>query len=160
MDTQKQLYDLIKDFKTAMLVTHGGGGSLHARPMAVAELKPDADMFFATGLGSPKLGEIQGNADVLVTFQGRSEYATISGTATTVRDKATIDRLWSEAWRAWFPNGKDDPSLCLLKVSAAHAEYWDNSGLEGIKYAFEGLTAIFQGRKPKSDETQHAKVTL
>jgi general stress protein 26 len=27
--------------------------------------------------------------------------------------------------KAWFPEGLDDPHLCLLKVSVEQAEYWD-----------------------------------
>ena len=47
IETQRHLYDLIKDFGTAMLITHQPDGKCHARPMAVAELKTDADAYFA-----------------------------------------------------------------------------------------------------------------
>ena len=159
MDTQKHLYDIIKDFRTAMLVT-GSGDGLHARPMHVAELKPDADAFFVASIGSPKMSEIERDPRVLITFQSSSEFAIIEGTASVVRDKAVIDRMWSDAWKVWFPQGKDDPSVCLLKVAATRGEYWDNSGLEGFKYLFEGAKAIFKGRTPQVDEAQHAKVRL
>src|SRR5688572_26526529 len=129
MDNQQNLYDLASSFRNAMLVTRGLDGSLHARPMAVAELEPDADAYFSTSLESPKIAEIEANPEVLVTFQSRAEFATIQGRATVVRDPAQIDRLWSEDWRVWFPKGKDDPNLCLLKISADRGEYWDTSGL-------------------------------
>jgi general stress protein 26 len=157
---QQHLYDLIKDFKVAMLVTHSSGGHVQARPMAIAELKEDADACFAASITSPKIAEIEKESRVLVTFQSGSEFATIDGTATVVRDRAEIDRLWSEAWRVWFPGGKDDPSLCLIKVNATSGEYWDNSGLQGLTFLFEGMKAIFQGTTPASDEKQHAKVSL
>ena len=35
-----RLYDIIKDFDNAMLVTRLGDGRSHARPMAVAEILP------------------------------------------------------------------------------------------------------------------------
>ena len=60
MDTQKHLYDLIKGFKTCMLVTHGRGGR-HARPMAIAELKPRIDFQNAETDGKAELERIGGS---------------------------------------------------------------------------------------------------
>lgn len=158
MDKQRHLYDLASGFRNAMLVTRGLDGGFHARPMAVAEMEPDSDAIFSTSLESPKIAEIEADPQVLVTFQGRSEFATIRGTATVVRDRAEIERLWSEAWRVWFPEGKDDPNLCLVKVSADRGEYWDTSGLEGVKFALESVKARLAGRTPEKSEVQNAKV--
>lgn len=160
MDTQHRLYDLTSGFRNAMLVTRGLDGSVHARPMAVAEITPDGEACFSTSLESPKIAEIETDPRVLVTFQSRSEFATIQGTATVVRDRAEIDRLWSEAWRIWFPEGKEDPSLCLLKVAADRGEYWDTSGIEGLKFAFESVKARLGGRVAEKSELQNAKVEL
>jgi general stress protein 26 len=160
VNRKAHLYDLTKGFKTAMLVTLSEDGNLRARPMAVAEIKPDADMCFSTSLDSPKIGEIEANPNVLVTFQSSSEFATIEGTAEIVRDRAEIERLWSEDWRIWFPGGTNDPHLCVLKVSAERGEYWDTGGLEGIKFMFESLKARMVGRKAERNEVQNAKVQL
>ena len=159
-NTHEHLYDLVKDFHTAMFVTKGAGGKLHARPMSVAELRPDADAYFATSLDSPKIDEIAANPEAMITFQSGSQFAFISGTASVLRDRALIDRLWSETWRAWFPGGKDDPSLCILKVEAREGEYWDNFGVKGVRYLFEGVKAIPQGEKHETHGGDHAKVKL
>jgi hypothetical protein len=71
-----------------------------------------------------------------------------------------IDELWSEAWKVWFPGGKEDPNLCVLAIAPSSAEYWDNGGVEGFKYLYEGLKAVLQKRTPETDDTQHAKVML
>ncbi len=160
MDNQQHLYNLAKHVKTAMLVTHTKDGGIHARPMAVAELQKDADAYFSTSIDSPKIGEIEENSNVLVTFQSGLQFAVIEGRASIVRDRAQIDRLWSDDWRLWFPKGKDDPNLCLLKVSAEQGEYWDTSGLEGIKFMFESAKARLAGRTPEKSENQNAKVKL
>lgn len=160
MDTQKHLYELIKDFRTAMLVTHGSASGMHGRPMAVAQLKPDADAYFATSIDSPKIAEIQSDPNVLVLFQSSTQFAAVNGRASVVRDRALIEKLWLKEWSVWFPGGKDDPTLCLLKVDAATGEYWDNSGTSGLSYVFEGLKALVKREKPKVDEKVHAKVDL
>jgi general stress protein 26 len=128
--------------------------------MAVAELQRDADAYFATSMESTKIAEIEADPEAMITFQSNSQFASISGTAQVVRDRAEIDRLWSESWKAWFPKGKDDPSLCLLKVQAREGEYWDNSGMKGMRYLFEGVKAILQGERVQTDSDQHAKVSL
>jgi general stress protein 26 len=128
--------------------------------MAVAEVRPDADTYFSTSIESPKIAEIEADPHVLITFQGHNEFVSIEGTATVVRDRALIDRLWAEDWRLWFPEGRDDPTLCLLKVSAERGEYWDTSGVRGVRFLFECMKAIFQGRQPVKDAAQNAKVEL
>lgn len=160
LEKHENLYDLVKDFSIAMLTTRSPDGALRARPMAVAELKRDADAYFATSISSPKIDEIAADPNVSVSFQSSAQFASISGTATVVRDRALIDRLWKESWRVWFPGGKDDPNLCLLRIEAKEAEYWDNSGAQGLKYLFKGLAAVLQGKTPDADENQHAKVRL
>jgi general stress protein 26 len=159
-DTREHLHDLIKDFRSALLITHTSEGGEHIRPMAVAKVAPDEELFFATGITSPKVEEIAKNPAVAVAFQSSSEFAALYGTARIVKDRALIDELWSEAWRVWFPGGKDDPNLCLIAVQPKTAEYWDNSGVEGFKYLYEGLKAVLQKRTPETDQTQHAKVSL
>ena len=63
---------------------------------------------------------------------------------------------------AVVPSGKDDPSICLVRVDAEEGEYWDRSGVEGLKFMFEAGKAIVQGRQPYVDEDskQHARVRL
>lgn len=158
-EAEEHLYDLIKDFRAAMLVTRGLGGSVHARPMAVAQLTPDAEAYFATSLDSPKVWEIEAEPRVAVTFQADARFAVVEGKASIVTDKKKLAELWSDDWRPWFPRGKDDPTLCLLRVDAKTGEYWDRSGLNGLKFLFDGLKAVLAGTTPDSDEpTRHAKV--
>jgi general stress protein 26 len=160
VNTEAHLYDMLKDFSTAMLVTTDPDGHLHARPMSIAELEPDAELYFAAQRGSPKVKAISANSTALVTFQSSSEYASLTGTASIVNDRALIARLWSETWKVWFPAGKDDPNLILIRFDPNSAEYWDNSGAEGIKYLFEGLKAYLQGRQPEVEPGVNAKVSL
>jgi general stress protein 26 len=93
---REHLYDLLKDFDTAMLVTRSADGHMHARPMAVAEMRPDADAYFVTNIDSPKVAEIHANPSVTLTFQSSTQFASLSGRATVVRDQALVDRLYKE----------------------------------------------------------------
>ena len=103
--------------------------------------------------------EIEADPRVTVTFQGDDRFAVLEGNAVIVADKRQIADLWSEDWRRWFPRGKDDPTLCLLRVAPQSGEYWDRSGLNGLTFLFDGLKAILQGTRAETDEpARHAKV--
>jgi general stress protein 26 len=160
MNEGEHLYDLLEDFATAMLITRAADGHLHARPMAVAELRADADAYFVTSIDSPKIAEIESDADVLLTFQSERQYATVYGRVNVIQDSQLIDRLWKEAWRVWFPLGKSDPSIALLRFDAERGEFWDNAGTRGVQYVFEAAKAYLRGETPQTDRNQHGRVRL
>jgi general stress protein 26 len=158
---QRHLNDLLKSFSTAMMITRSGDRLMHGRPMSIAEIGEDGELYFATSLDSGNLRDIEHDPDVTLTFQGDSVFISLQGTAHLSTDPELIGRLWSEAWRVWFPEGKDDASLVILKIEPQDAEYWDNSGSEGISYAMTALKAYIKGERPvESDAGQHAKVAM
>jgi hypothetical protein len=80
-----------------------------------------------------------------------------------VRRTGTIDQSdRPESWKVWYPKGKDDPSLCLIRVDPTEAAYWDMSGSAGIRYLFGMAKAYVTGKRPPSDEDQRhtARVKL
>ena len=160
MNSRENLYSVIRGLRTAMLVSQTAEGALHVRPMAVAEIKEDGEIYFATSLDSPKITEIEHNPEVLVTFQNGLQFASLAGHARIVRDEALIETLWSEAWRVWFPEGMTDPNLCVIKVESEVGEYWNNAGLSGLKYVFESVKTLAHGSTPNANRTQHAKISL
>jgi general stress protein 26 len=160
MKDAEHLYELLNDFDTAMLVTRAADGQLHARPMAVAELRADADAYFVTSIDSPKIAEIESDADVLLTFQSTSRYAAVYGRVNIVQDRALIERLWKQAWKVWFPRGSSDPSIALLRFDAEHGELWDNAGARGVRYAIEATKAYVRGDTMKTGPDQHRWVRL
>lgn len=159
-DTNERLSDLINDFSTAMLVTDSGNGAMRGRPMRMANIETDGDLWFVTDGDSAKIEEIEKHPQVAVIFQGGSKFVSLSGKATVTREQSKINELWSEAWKVWFPEGKEDPNLMLLHVEAEQGEYWDNSGLRGLTYAFKAGQAYLQGERPEVGADINAKVDL
>lgn len=159
-DTRANLHDLLEKFDHAMLVSCTAEGAMHARPMAVAHLSPGNDAFFVTSLKSAKVAEIEASPEVLVTFQGGGAYATLRGRARVVRDRGLVERYWTKAWTAWFPDGPADPDLCVIAVQAEEGEYWNRAGVQAIKYALAAAEAYASGERPRVSRAQHAKVKL
>ncbi len=160
MDTEQKLIDLVKDFDTAMLITHSEGDELEARPMAVARVENDGHIWFVTDRHSGKVCELKADANVVLTMQSSGKFVSLSGKAATVDDRKKLDELWSEAWKVWFPEGKTSDSIVLLRVAPTHAQYWDNSGLMGVKYLIKAGKAYLQGERPESDPKTNASVSL
>jgi general stress protein 26 len=160
VNTQDHLIEILSDFDTAMLITHSQSVGIHARPMHIAELVENADVMLVTRADSPKADEIVADGAAALTFQGDKKYAALNGWATLERDTAQIERLWSPAWKVWFPEGKSDPSIRLIRFATDNGEYWDNAGGKGIKYMWRAVSAVATGSTPRTDADQHAKVTL
>ncbi len=157
-----KLRELLEDFDTAMLVTRSASGELRSRPMAVADVEADGILWFLTQRDSGKMEEIARDSHVNVVMQSSMKFVSISGTLTPVDDPAKVAELWNEAWKVWFPGGKDDPALVLLKVQGDKGEYWDNSGMSGIRYLIKAGKAYLSGTRPdmEGDPKIHGKVEL
>ncbi len=160
-DVKRSFLEMLERFDAGMLCTRQPDGTLRARPMAVADARENGDVWFVTGLGSGKVEEVLNEPGVVVTFQSRARYLSISGRGEIVGDEALIERLWKPAWRVWFPEGKNDPRLVLLHVRATEAEYWDESGTRGVRYAFQAAKAALKGQRPRpSDAEEHGHLVL
>jgi len=157
---QQRLIDLLKDFSTGMLITRSTADTLHARPMAIAQIEPGGVLWFATDRTSGKIEDLRHDSHANVSLQGGGKFVSLSGTARTVDDAAKVDEVWSEEMRVWFPGGKQDPRLTLLCFEPHEGEFWDNSGTNAIKYLFKAGAAYLRGERPTDDETEHGKVAM
>lgn len=156
---REHLYRLLDEFSVAMIVTHGIDDSMIARPMAIARIDRDGALYFTTPVDSTKVDEILADPHVTVVVQSKTRFAAVRGVAHVSTDRALIHDLWREDWKVWFPRGKDDPTISILIVEPHHAEYWDNAGTSGLKFAFEAARAYLTGRTPR-DQEEHGEVHL
>jgi len=151
-EKRERLNELISDFDVAMLATHTDGGEMRARPLAIADKRGDGALYFATAVDTPKVVEMESDHHVNVTMQDGRRFVSVTGMARIVDDRALVDRLWSESWKVWFPQGKDDPSLRIVVVEPSEASYWDAAGVQGLKYVFQMAKAYLSGTRPPSDD--------
>jgi general stress protein 26 len=158
-DAKIHLQEIVKDFDIAMLVTQSTSG-MHARPMAIARLDEEICAYLVTDINSIKVDEISVNPDATLTFQSSRRFAAVSGELTVLHDRNLIETMWKEVWTVWFPKGKSDPNIALLKFTAHEGEYWDNASMQGLKYVYNAAKAYVAGEKPKTDDAQHAVVHL
>ena len=147
-NTQK-LWSLIKSVEVAMLVTQDGE-HLRSRPMAMSQREFDGTLWFFTRASSHKVTEVETEQQVNLAFAhpGKQDYVSVSGRARLVRDHSAVADHWSEAVRVWFPKGKEDPEIALLKVEVDSAEYWDAPS-STMLHAYGYVKAVVSGESPR-----------
>lgn len=151
----RKLAELIKDIRIAMLTTEDENGSLHSRPMGTQQAEFDGDLWFFTEEPSGKTGELAANRKVNVAYSDpkHQRYVSVSGRGTVVRDREKSKELWNPAYKAWFPEGLDDPKLALLKVSVESAQYWDSPG-SAVVHLLGFVKAVATGRRYEGGENE------
>ena len=87
--------------------------------------------------------------------KGHDLFATVQGTLGINTDRTVVDRLWNRDVAAWYPGGKEYPSLVLLRLDAQQAQIWlhDSSLFTGAK--------LLLGADPKKEYAENtAQVRL
>jgi general stress protein 26 len=155
-DPFKKLHSLIKGIGFAMMTTSTSEGTLRSRPMASrVEEEFDGTLWFFSHDQEPKIHEILENPQVNLAFAdpSKNDYVSVSGTATLVKDKAKAKELWNPFYKAWFPQGLDDPHLALIRVDVDKAEYWDSPNSKMVQLA-GFVKALVTGKEAKGGENQ------
>jgi general stress protein 26 len=127
-----ELQQLLAGVELVMLATRGRHGLPVSRPLQLLQVDAAGALWFFTSASSAKVAEIRADARVNVAYAdpARKYFIAIAGEARIVVDRAKIDEMWTLAQTIFFPQGREDPSLVLLKVTPATARYWD--GYESI----------------------------
>lgn len=147
---------IVGSVRIAMMTTVDPNGHLVSRPMAAMQMDEDGTVWFFTKRSTPKVDQIDNNEQrVNLAFVNVSDadYVSISGTADETDDRAKIDELWNPQVKAWFPDGKEDPDLILLKVHTDMAEYWNSNDSTMVRL-FQQAKAVITGTTPKMGENE------
>lgn len=152
-DPQKLKTDLWnKMADSPFLMVGPADGSAHSEPLTAQLDKDQVDtLFFFIGRDN----RLADKDKVMAQFvsKGHDYFACLSGAAHVTTDRALIDKLWNKQVEAWFPDGKDDPNLGLLRVDIASAELWETDMTVSGR-----VKMLFGGTIDPSESGSHAKV--
>lgn len=73
--------------------------------------------------------------------------ACVKGYLETHHDTSTIEKYWNPIVAAWYPGGKSDPKLLMLKFTPEHAAVWA-SDKSTIGFAYEIAKANIMKKMP------------
>lgn len=142
-EAKEHFWKALKDSNTGLLGLDQRGH--HAQPMtAFREAETGTIWFFARDdsdlAKDAGVGGVGGGGQSAMFHYGSKDqkvWACIHGELSVHgQDREIIDRYWNPVLAAWYPEGKDDPHLTILRFDGDDGRVWvSDGGL--IKFAFE-----------------------
>ncbi|MEO6547850.1 MAG: pyridoxamine 5'-phosphate oxidase family protein [Ferruginibacter sp.] len=143
-----KLQTLVNDIGVCMFFTNTASGIHNSRPMAVIEVDKQGNLWFFANQQSAKVADITKDSTVHLVFASpaKDTYLDLRGRASVETDPKSIEEKWNPIIKAWFPEGKDDPNLCLLKVKTDEAHYWDTDTTK-VGEMLKIVTSVVTGKQ-------------
>ncbi len=155
----KKFQQLVEDVNICMFTTLDDQCNLYSRPMSTIKIDDEGNAWFFTNEFSEKIQEVTRDNTVYLIYShpGKNIYVNVKGTCSVIVNRKKIDELWNPLLKAWFPQGKEDPKLCLVKVVTEEASYWNSSGGSMGVY-FKMLKAIANREQYKEKDMGKLKL--
>lgn len=152
---QKQLFDEIKGARCVMLGSPEH--QQHMQPMA-PQVDEEAGVIYFYSDNTSELGStiLARPGEVHMCYMTKDYQACVKGMLSPHTDMATIEKHWSPIVDAWYPEGKTDPKMLMLKFEPSDAAVWA-SDKSAVGFMFEVAKANVTGEMPnlgKSKEIQ------
>lgn len=135
---EKKLWKEIDQQKIGMLGIVGGAPR-HMQPMTGFCDRDRRAIWFFTRRDADLAKDVgdQGQAAMFCFMdKDRELWACLGGDLTIDDDRARIDENWSPVVAAWYPDGKDDAQLTLLRFEVVDAQVW-LSAKGPMRFAYE-----------------------
>jgi general stress protein 26 len=145
-EIESKLWKALATDRTVMLALEGVDEG-HSQPMTAQVDDSRSVLWFFGARNSDLVHALGTRHRALLHFasKGHDLFASLHGELSEDRDRKTIDRLWNRHVAAWYPQGKDDPQLILLRFEPERAQVWldETSLVAAIK--------IMMGRDPRKE---------
>jgi len=144
-DAIGKLKELAEKIKICMFCSNMSVVPFSTRPMGLSEVDVDGKLWFLSASASIKNQEIKQDEKVQLIFSdpSNSQFLSIFGEADIFDDEKSIEKAWTPLAKAWFPDGKEDKTLTVIKVHPLDAYYWDTKNgkmVSLIKIAASAIT--------------------
>lgn len=144
-EARAKIKEMAKDISMCMFCTELSVRPIPTRPMSVADIDDDGNLWFISSRNSNKNFEIGHDDEVQLIFAKNADvhFLSVFGKAIIYKDKAHVEEVWTPMAKAWFDEGKDDPEVTVIKVEPKDAYYWDTKDgkmISLIKWAAGTIT--------------------
>ena len=138
-DAEDRLFKAIKDTRVGMLGV-AGGEPRHMQPMTAYVEREANELWFFTYRDTDLVRDVNASGGHYAMFcvisKDREVYACLGGELEEHFDRERMERYWNPVVAAWYPEGKDDPRLTLLRMRLDDAQMW-LSQAGPVRFAFE-----------------------
>ncbi|MGZ5285869.1 MAG: pyridoxamine 5'-phosphate oxidase family protein [Flavisolibacter sp.] len=158
-DAISKFRELVKDVNICMFTTIDENQQISSRPMFTTHIDEEGNVWFFTNEFSEKINEVSKDniVNLIYSHPPKNIYANVRGTCSLVIDRNKMEELWTSDLKRWFPEGLEDPKICLVKVSTESAYYWNHSSSK-MRLLFQMLRSITKG--DSYQETESGKLDL
>ena len=154
-ELEVRLWKEIEKARYGMLGLVGRSPAQHFQPMT-AFCEPDnGQIWFFSRSDTDLARAVAEGADAMFVVQAKDQgfQACVGGRLAQQVDRARIEQYWGPIVAAWYPDGKDDPRLTLLRFDLSDAQVW-LSETNPLAFGFQIAKANVTGREPDVGETR------
>lgn len=134
-EVEDRFWKTLTETRTAMLGLVGQEAQ-HFQPMTAFVERDTNTVWFYTYKDSDLAEAIASGAPAMLTLQTDKLQACLGGTLSLDHDVERINRYWGPVVAAWYPDGKDDPRLTMMRLSADDAQVWVTEA-GSVRFAWE-----------------------
>jgi general stress protein 26 len=147
--SRELIWKHVKDIATCMMVTTTQEGGIRSRPMRGTIDEPAGTIWFFTDKDTDKDEDVKREPRACLTFADTHDqtYVSLTGRIALIYDRDQISSHWNEGAEAYYPGGKDDNRVVLMRFTAESGEYWDAPS-SPIVLAIKFLQAKVSGERP------------
>lgn len=105
-------------------------------PMTAQRVCDQGNIWFFSEKNSDKNNAILTNSKVQLYFSNPTTGTclVLNGDAEVDLTQSKIEELWTPLIKNWFPLGKEDPNISVIKVAPTSAYYWDTDSIRMISF--------------------------
>ena len=158
-DAAKKIKELAEAARVGLMITNLKEQPLSIRPMATQRVDENGYIYFLSIRDSDAVKHIEASPEVQMTWSnmGKSEYLSIYGTGDVYRVQKEIDEMWNDFIKTWFPEGKDDPNLVIIRLKPESGYYWDTQHGKVVQLLGMMIGAV-TGKE--TDDSLEGKISL
>ena len=135
-EAEKEFWKSLKESNTGMLGLDQPGH--HAQPMTGFGEPETGTIWFFSRDDTDLAKDVASEQSAMFTYGSKDQeiWACIHGTLSVHgTDREIINRHWNPVLAAWYPEGKEDPHLTILRFDAGDGRIWvSKKGAIGFFY--------------------------
>lgn len=149
----RKIKELAEKANTCLFITNLTQLPLDGRPMSTIKVDEEGYIWFFSKNNSEKNNDIMIDNRVQLFYANpdTSEYLSVYGVAKIMKDVKKTEELWNAYAKVWF-EGKNDPTLTIIKVTPEQGHYWDNKNGKVIQL-LKIMVGAITGKK--TDDGEH-----
>lgn len=151
-DPITQLWDEIDGVQVVMLGSPDH--AQHMQPMAPQTAREEKAIWFFTRVSSDIAKAAAQGGIVHMCLVTDDYQACLDGDLTTTYSPEHIDRYWSSVVEAWYPGGKTDADLTMLRFTPRTAAIWASTSSK-LLFGWQIAKAITTGEEPDVGHSAH-----